>query len=197
MKFDDRVTGSFRAGRFRHELPAKLADLCDDVSKLLRASGSDAIHMARLRSTPLQSDPYLSIHTGPEEDANGNIVLRTSAQVVVDDLGHSPFPHDLENLARSLDKAFKDLHQLHCQITNLTAHATAVTSYEDGGCTSCKRNAGKWTECEMGRPGQPRSLCRWCRGWKQANNSLPPLSVLVAYHQGQRITTALVRRLTA
>lgn len=168
-KWHDRlVTGSFRAGKFRHELPVKFADLCDDVSKLVRSSGSSGIHMARVLSTPVGDDP--------------------SADDVLEGRRNA---HKLANLVDTLDAAWHVLYQLHVQITDLNAHATGESSYEDNGCASCKRNAGHWEEVQQGH-----RLCRWCRSFKESyRGKLPPLPILKAHHQGQRITTGLVLRL--
>lgn len=174
MKFDDRVTGRFVAGKFKHELPAKFADLCDDVSKLVRASGSNGIHYARILSTPNTDDPCTDDVLQGRRDA-----------------------HKLANLVDTLDAAWQILYELHVQITDLNAHATSATSYEDQGCTSCKRNAGHWEPAEERPEGRGvRTLCRWCRNWKTEYGALPPLEVLVARHQGRRITTAMTRHLT-
>lgn len=165
---DRTVTGTFKSGKFRHELPAKFADLCDDVSRLVRASGSSGIHMARVQSTPVGDDP--------------------SADDVLEGRRHA---HALANLVDTLDQAWRLLYELHVQITNLNAHATGESSYEDAGCTSCRRNAGHWEPAEEGR-----GTCRWCRWWKTEHGALPPLDVLVARHQGRRITTAMVAQAT-
>lgn len=160
------VTGKFKDGKFDHKLPKELADMLEDLAKLLRTHGSRAIHQARLQSQG-STDPTLDGVSPPKHG------------------------HDLGRVTHHMNGAYRHSLSLFQWVQTLTAHAEGVEDYEDGprGCKSCVRNGGHWDATER----DDTLYCQWCRKFRAEFGMEPPLAVLVARHRGARITTALLR----
>ncbi len=152
------MTGKWRHGKFDHRLPKELADLLDDVSKMLRTHGSEAINQANLnspRSIPQATDKHSK---------------------------------DLEWLVHYMNGTYRHGLSLYRALQNLTAKVEDVPDYEDNGCASCRRDAGHWQPVDEAG----RTYCQFCRKFRGNYGVLPPLPILVARHQGKRITVQMV-----